>query len=120
MRLSELQESNDKMATSGQAATPRIGDSQLREAVRKVLIFLGLEPNYGNFRTYDSIIDWKAFAGWIDHPTRTAIYQMKDRRGRLCCIGGVPVQIAEDIEACTEDQARLMLAKDNKVFVKWW
>ena len=99
---------------------PLSRDPQLREAVKKVLNFLDLEANYGNFRTYDSIIDWKAFARSIDHPIRTAICRLKDRHDRLVCVDGVPVQIAEDIDACAEDQAREILAKQNKIFVKWW
>ena len=92
----------------------------LKVAVRKVLNFLDIETNYGNFHKYNSMIDWQAFSKWINHPTRTALYYLENRRGMRVEVMGTPVVCAEDIPVCTEYQAREILDRDNKIFVRWW
>ena len=89
-------------------------------AVRQVLEYIGEEPVFGNFRKYDGIIDWEAFAEHIDHPTRVALCHLLDGQGQKVMVKGRPVVLAREIAACSESEATQILAKESKVFVKWW
>lgn len=98
----------------------RFSEVTFRQAVRQVLEYLGEEPTYGNFRKYDGIIDWEAFAENINHPTRIALCYILDGQGQEITLKSGPVVVAREIAACSESEAAEILAKESKVFVKWW
>jgi len=98
----------------------RFRDAAFRRAVWQVLEHVGEEPIFGNFKKYDRLIDWEAFAHSINHPTRVALCHVLDNRGQKVVIEGTPVVVAREIEACGESEAEEILAKESKVFVKWW
>ncbi len=99
---------------------PRFRSESFRQAVRRVLVDIGEEPNYGNFRKYDGLIDWEVYANNLDHPTRTALCNILDGQGQKVMVDGIPVHVAEDIPVCSEIEAAELLAKESKAFVKWW
>lgn len=88
--------------------------------VRRVLESLGLESNFGNYRKFNGVIDWWSYVRFLDKPTKVALCHIVDRHGELVEVYGSPVQVAEEIEDCTDDCARKILAKQSKRFVKWW
>jgi hypothetical protein len=90
------------------------------QAVRRVLEHLGKKPTYGNFRKYDGVIDWEAFAEYIGHPTRVALCHVLDGQGQKVMVKGRPVVLAREIAACSESEAAEILGKESKLFVKWW
>ena len=98
----------------------RFRDPTFRRAVRQVLKYLGEEPIWGNFRKYDGIIDWKAFAENINHPTRVALCHVLDGQGQKVKVEGKPVVVAREIASCSESEAAEILVKESKVFVKLW
>ena len=98
----------------------RFRDPTFRRAVRQVLKYLGEEPIWGNFRKYDGIIDWEAFAENINHPTRVALCHVLDGQGQKVKVEGKPVVVAREIASCSESEAAEILVKESKVFVKWW
>jgi len=98
----------------------RFSEATFRQAVRQVLEYLGEEPTYGNFRKYDGIINWEAFAENIRHPTRLALCHILDGQGQEVTVKGTLVVVAREIAACSETEAAEILAKESKVFVKWW
>jgi hypothetical protein len=89
-------------------------------AVRQVLEYIGEEPVFGNFRKYDGIIDWEAFAENINHPTRVALCHVLNGHGQKVEMEGKPVVVAREIESCSESEAAEILAKESKAFVRWW
>ena len=98
----------------------RFRDPAFRQAVRQVLEYLGEEPIFGNFKKYDRLVDWKAFAHSINHPMRVALCHVLDGQGKKVTLEGKPVVVAREIAACNESEAAETLAKESKVFVKWW
>ena len=88
-------------------------------AVRQVLEYIGEEPVFRNFRKYDGIIDWEAFAENINHPTRVALCHVLDGQGQKVKVEGKPVVVAWEIAACSESEAAEILTKESKVFVRW-
>lgn len=89
-------------------------------AVRQVLEYIGEQPVFGNFRKYDRIIDWEAFAENINHPTIVALCYVLDGQGQKVEVEGKPVVVAREIASCSESEAAEILAKESKVFVRWW
>ena len=98
----------------------RFRDPTFRRAVRQVLKYLSEEPILRNFRKYDGIIDWEAFAENINHPTRVALCHVLDGQGQKVEVEGKPVVVAREIGVCSESEAAEILAKESKVFVRWW
>ena len=98
----------------------RFRDPASCQAVRQVLEYIGEEPSFENFRKYDGIIDWEAFTENINHPTRVALCHVLDGRGQEVTVKGMPIVVAREIAACSESEAAEILAKESKVFVKWW
>lgn len=92
----------------------------LREAAQKVLNHLSLEPNYGNYRLYDPIMDWRSLTRSIDHFTRIALCNVIDNYRRKVVKDGQLVQVAIEIADCGDSQAAEILAKKSYEFVKWW
>jgi hypothetical protein len=98
----------------------RFHDPAFCQAVRQVLEYIAEEPSFENFRKYDGTIDWEAFAENINHPTRVALCHVLDGQGQEVTVEGTPVVVAKEIAACSESEAAEILAKETKVFVKWW
>ena len=94
---------------------------ECRAIVRRVLTAMGYEPIYRNFRLWDPLLDWSATAKLMDRPpTRMALCHVLDQRGQIVKCEGRPVVVAEEIVACSESKAVEILARQSKVFVKWW
>jgi len=103
----------------------RKNDTRFREpafcrAVRQVLEYLGEEPIFGNFRKYDGLIYWEAFAESINHPKKLALCHVLDCLGQEITKDGKPVVVAREIEACSKSEACEILARESKRFIKWW
>jgi hypothetical protein len=99
---------------------PRFESERFRRSVRRVLQDIGQEPTFGNFKRYDKFIDWEQYAKNLEHPTKVALCHVLDGQGRKVCLNGVPVQVAQEIPACSESEAARLLKKQSKVFVRWW
>ena len=94
---------------------------EYRATVRRVLTAMGYEPTYRNFRLWDPLLDWSATAKLMDRPpTRTALCHVLDQRRQIVRCEGRPVMVAEEIVACSESKAVESLARQSKVFVRWW
>ena len=94
---------------------------EYRAIVRRVLTAMGYEPTNGNFRLWDPLLDWHATAKLMDlPPTRMALCHVIDQRGKSVRCEGRSVVVAEEIVACSESEAVEILARQSKVFVKWW
>lgn len=91
MRVSEIENSQSSSPPEKEknvTGDPRFNDPKFKEAVRLVLLYLGLESTLGNFRKYDSkyggiIRDWLAFAERIFSPRMTAEVHVKGSRDTL-------------------------------------
>ena len=89
--------------------------------VKRVLVAMGYEPTYGNFRLWDPILDWRATAKLMDKPpVRTALCHILDGSGKVVRHLGEPVVVARDIEADNEVEAAAILRRSSHVFVRWW
>ena len=98
----------------------RFESERFRQSVRRVLQDIGEKPTFENFKKYDKFIDWEQYAENLDSPTKTALCHILDGQGLKVCINGVPVQVAQEIPACSESEAAKILEKQSKVFVRWW
>jgi hypothetical protein len=49
-----------------------------------------------------------------------ALCHVLDQRCQIVKCEGRPVIVAEEIVACSESEAVEILARQSKVFVKWW
>jgi len=114
MQISEIEKAIPKFPD------PRFESERFRQSVRRVLRDIGEEPTFGNFKKYDRFIEWEAYVKNLDNPTRIALCHILDAEGRKVCINGVPVQVAQEIPACSESEAARILKKQSKVFVRWW
>jgi len=56
----------------------------------------------------------------MNHPTRVALCHVLDGQGQEVTVKGRLVLVAREIAACNESEAAEILAKESKVFVKWW
>ena len=45
---------------------------------------------------------------------------MLDAKGQKIKFKGKPVMVAREIESCSESEAAEMLARESKVFIRWW
>jgi len=108
------------MSTMPKPQDPRLRSEQFRQKVRRVFAHLGIENTQGNFRQWDRFLDWDKIDYSIDHPTRLAIYHTKDAGGNIISIMGRPEVGHQEIVACSESEASKILAKESKVFIRWW
>ena len=99
---------------------PRLKSEQFRQKVRRVFEHLGIANSQGNFNQWDGLLNWDKIDRSIDHPTRLAIYHTRGRSGDIIEILGRPVVSAQEIATHSESEASEILAKESKVFVKWW
>jgi len=98
----------------------RLKSEKFRQKVRRVFEYLGIENNHGNFNQWNRLLNWDQIDKSIDRPTRLAIYHTLDAGGNVMAIMGRPVVGAKEIAACSESEASKILAKESKVFIKWW
>jgi hypothetical protein len=119
MRVSEIENSQSSSSPEKEknvTGDPRFNDPKFKEAVRLVLLYLGLESTLGNFRRYDSkyggiISDWPAFAERISSPRMTAEVAVKGGRGEmLFCV---------DLPGRTRQEAIKKLDTERFVFKRW-
>ena len=93
----------------------RLKHPKFRAAVRLVLAQIGVTNNMGNFRKYDKIYDWYAFARNIErrseHPTfKARVYMLCNNKniqpeiGRLMRDGG-PIIVNRDLPGHTREEA---------------
>ena len=97
---------------------PRFESERFRQSVRRVLEDIGEKPTFENFKKYDKFIEWEQYAENLDSPTKIALCHILDGQGLKVCINGVPVQVAQEIPACSESEAAKILRKQSKVFVR--
>jgi hypothetical protein len=114
MRVSEVEKPQTKLPD------PRFESEFFRQAVRRVLDDIAEKPVFENFKKYDKFLDWEVYAKNLDNPTRIAMCNILDGQGHKVCVDGVPVQVAQEIPACSESEAAKILKKQSKVFVRWW
>lgn len=119
MRVSEIENSQSSSSPEKEknvTGDPRFNDPKFKEAVRLVLLYLGLESTLGNFRRYDSkyggiIRDWLAFAERISSPRMTAEVAVKGGRGEmLFCV---------DLPGATREEAIKKLDRELYIFRRW-
>ena len=103
-----------------QAPDPRLKSEVFRQKVRRVFAYLGIENTQGNFYQWNGLLNWDKIDKSIDHPTRLAIYHTLNGSGNIISIMGRPVVGAQEIAACSEAEATKILAKESKVFIRWW
>ena len=114
MQVSKVEKTRSKFSDR------RFESELFRRSVRRVLQDIGEEPTFGNFKKYDKVIDWEQYAKNLDSPTKIALCHILDGQGLKVCIDGIPVQVAQEIPACSEPEATRILKKQSKVFVSWW
>ena len=49
-----------------------------------------------------------------------ALCYVLDGQGQKVEVEGKPVVVAREIASCSESEAAEILAKESKVFVRWW
>jgi len=123
--LIEIEDTNkvDQPTPELSMASPpdwRLKSELFRQKVRRVMEYLGIENNQGNFRQWNGLLDWDAIDKSIEHPTKLALCHVLDGRGQKVACDGRLVVVAREIAACSESEASEILAKESKVFVKWW
>ena len=67
-----------------------------RDQIRIVLEYLGIPATMGNYRRYESTINWEQFAFNIQNPSRMALVDIVDQEGRRC--GQTVIDIPEKIK----------------------
>ena len=107
-------------STMSKPKDPRLKSEQFRQKVRRVFAHLGIDNSQGNFNQWNGLLNWDKIDQSIDHPTRLAIHHTRGVGGDIIEIQAVPVVGCREIAACSESQASKILAKESKVFVKWW
>jgi len=119
MRVSEIENSQSSSSPEKEknvTGDPRFNDPKFKEAVRLVLLYLGLESTQGNFRKHDSrhggsIKNWLAFAERISSPRMTAEVAVKGGRGEmLFCV---------DLPGRSREEAIKKLDTECYRFVRW-
>ena len=58
---------------------PRLNNPRFKQVVREVLCSMGIESNIKNFKLYNKVINWMAFAQYLKHPKRTALVEVLNK-----------------------------------------
>lgn len=120
---------------TGQQVTPktRPTDSRIKPpsspelvaAVRAVLLSLGLEPNRGNYRKFDRLIDWRQFTSQISVNTYYGRCFIIDNSYR--CLGSAQrvrkdgdfILVFKDVSAGSRDEAAVKLKRWGFELESW-
>ena len=103
----------------------RLQNPSFAADVRACLTSLGLTPDRGNFRLYDSIIDWRVFASGIGTKIFRAKCHIIDNsglslsRGRPVKSGGILVVVDQEIAAQDRSAATEKLRKHGFEVISW-
>ena len=104
------------MENETKAPDLRLRKPKFRAAVKFVLEWLGLESTVGNFKKYDSQLNWIELAHNLQNPSQLACCEVMDGLRKE----STGKEVLVSLPGRTKEQALKELKEREYLFVRWW